>query len=115
MADRNTDPNRDTTTRVTTTNVDNTRSGGSNIIWIVLALLVAAALAWWLLGGDGDEAATTDTATNAPDAPAWPRIGGSDWPRATRIAISPSPRMASRALTAMFTRAVSNWLASART
>ncbi|GJD92806.1 hypothetical protein BHAOGJBA_6366 [Methylobacterium hispanicum] len=57
----------------------------------------------------------TDTAANGPALAACPRIGGSARPPESRRVRRPSPSMASRALTAMLTNAVSNWLASART
>ena len=53
------------------------------------------------------------TATKSPRTAGWLRIGGMTGTGCTVMVRVPSPSMASRALTAMFTRAVSNWLGSA--
>ena len=56
-----------------------------------------------------------DTAAKGPGAGACPRMAGLPTPQARRSVKVPSPSIASRALTDMFTSAVSNWLRSART
>ncbi len=66
-------------------------------------------------GAMPEPVSVSETAAKGPAAAAWPRIGGSGAPHCRRSVSVPAPSIASRAFTAMLTRAVSNWLASTRT
>ncbi len=71
---------------------------------------------WPILSGSMPEPVSDrDTATKSPAPPACPRRAGIWEAASTRTVSVPSPSMASRAFTAMLTRAVSNCATSAST